>query len=57
MASYGYQFAETIRNAIEEARVNEVKAWAIQHVRNSGRILTKQLPCVEQALSTFQERT
>lgn len=27
MASYGYQYAETIRNAIEEARVNEVKAW------------------------------
>lgn len=27
MASYGYQYAETIRNAIEEERVNEVKAW------------------------------
>ena len=27
MASYGYQYAETIRNAMEEERVNEVKAW------------------------------
>ena len=27
MASYGYQYAETIRNAIEEEQVNEVKAW------------------------------
>ncbi len=27
MASYGYQYAETIRNAMEEERVNEVKTW------------------------------